>query len=250
MTKDFDIQRIINHIKRDVVLVKSTIGTTLLVSAGLLFILCVFAQLWDKKLDSEEFMGAFSFIYFISGSVLSFSFFREAHNTKANPLYFTLPISSFERITAVWLTTAVLYTIVFSVVGLFIGGMSIFFGSLFFGADFALSTLFSMGYWQAVAMYLVIQPVFLFGAITFKSNRIGKTLLFIIFTVLAFALFNMMTYGLLNYGYDVFGGGPIRNQAMEKTESDLSILGKALFAIISGPIMLVVTYFKLVEREV
>lgn len=250
MSKGFDMHRIIYHIKRDVVLVKNTIGTTLLVSAGFLFMLCVFAQFWDKKLDSEEFMGAFSFIYFISGSVLSFSFFREAHNTKANQLYFTLPISSFERITSVWLTTAVLYTAVFSAVGMLVGGISIFFGSLFFGADFNLSTLFSVGYWRATTMYLVIQPIFLFGAITFKNNRIGKTLLFIILTVLAFVLFNMVTYGLLNYGYDVFNGGPLRNQAMEKTESDLSILGKALFAIISGPMMLVATYFKLVEREV
>ncbi|WP_350285121.1 hypothetical protein [uncultured Croceitalea sp.] len=249
MSKAFDIRRIINHIKRDVVLAKNTIGTTLLVSAGLLFMLCVFAQLWDKKLDSEEFMGAFGFIYFISGSLLSFSFFREAHNTKANQLYFTLPISPFERITAVWLTTAVLYTAVFSVMGLLVGGMSIFFGSLVLGADFAMSTLFSVGYWQAVAIYMTIQPVFLFGAITFKNNRIGKTLLFIIFTVLVFVLFNMVAYGLLNYGYDVFNGGPLRNQAMEKTESDLSVLGKGLFAIISGPIMLIVTYFKLVERE-
>jgi len=250
MTKGFDIRRIINHIRRDLVLLKNTIGITLLVSTGLLFLLCLFGQLWDKKLDSEEFMGAFSFIYFISGSMLSFSFFKEAHSTKANQLYFTLPISSFERIVAVWLTTAVLYTAVFSVVGLFVGVMSIFFGSLFFGADFALSNLFSMGYWQAIAMYLVIQPVFLFGAITFKSSRIGKTLLFIILIVLTFAILNMMTYGLLNYEYDVFNGGPLRNQAMEKTESDLSILGKALFAIISGPIMLIATYFKLVEREV
>ncbi len=250
MTKGFDMHRVINHIKRDAVLVKSTIGTTLLVSAGLLFMLCVLAQLWDKKLDSDEFMGAFSFIYFISGSVLSFSFFREAHHAKANSLYFTLPISSFERISAVWLATAVLYTFVFSIMGILVGCMSIFFGSLFFGADFTLSALFSMGYWQAVAVYLTIQPVSLFGALTFKSNRIGKTLLFIVLTVLGFALFNIMTYGLLNYGYDVFDGGPLRNQAMEKTESDLSILGKSLFVIISGPILLIVTYFKLVEREV
>lgn len=250
MNKEYSLQRVINHIKRDLFLLKGTLVTGISIAIGILFLLLLLNMVWDKELSTNEFSGIFGFIYFILGIVLTFSIFKEIHNQSSNQLYLSLPISPIERLTAIWLTTTLVYTLVFSILGFVIGEFAIVFGSLFLGADYTPLVPFSENYWGVVKTYLFIQPLFMLGAISFKKNRIGKTILCFVILAIFFAVFNMMFYGLLNYDYAVFDNEPLGTEAMEKARNEFSLGGKWLLMLILGPIMLLATYFKLVEKEV
>ena len=250
MNKGFSLQRVVSHIKRDIFLLKGTLITGASIAVGVLFLLLLLNLVWDKELSPDEFSGVFGFIYFVLGIVLTFAIFKELHNQKANQLYLSLPISPEERMTAIWLTTTVIYTIAFSILGFIIGEFTILFGSLFWASNYTPLAPFTESYWKIVKTYLFIQPLFMFGAIAFKKNRVGKTLLCLVLTIIFFAVFNMILYGLFNFNYDVFDGESLASQATEKARSDFSLRGRWLLMIIVGPMMLLATYFKLREKEV
>lgn len=249
MRKKYNLERVFNHVKRDLLLLKSTFVTGISVAIGILFLLLLFNMVWDKELSTSEFSGVFGLIYFILGVVLTFSIFKEIHGQNSNQLYLTLPISPTERLTSIWLTTVVIYTIAFTILGFVIGELAILFGSLLFGADYTPLAPFSESYWHIVKAFVFVQPLFMLGAIAFKKNRIGKTILCFVLVILFFAIVNMVIYTLLNYDYQVFGNEPLGTVAMEKAKNEFSLTGKWLLMIIVGPTMILATYFKLVEKE-
>ena len=250
MYKSFSLDRVIAHIKRDVFLLKGTAITGMCIAIGVLFLLLLFNFVWDKEISPNEFSSAFGFIYFVLGIVLTFAIFKELHNQKANQLYLSLPISPLERLIATWLTVVIVYTILFSLVGFVIGEFAILFSHLFQASEQIPLVPFTEGYWRTIKAYLFLQPLFMFGAITFKKNRAGKTILCLVLTIIFFAIFNMMLYGLFNFNFDVFNGGPLASEASDRARSDFSTFGQWLLMIVVGPIMVLATYFKLKEKEV
>ncbi len=248
--KQFNISRIGNFIYRDIVLLKGTISTTLSVVSAIFFIVFLFSLRGDHQISSGEFMSVFGKFYVALGVLFIFSVFKEAHNQKSNHFYFSLPVSSYERIAAAWLSTFVVYTLVFSILGFLIGQIAIILGSMFSKTDFHLLPIFSESYWRTVKVYFVIQPIFLFGAITFNKNRVGKTLLVVVLFVIGLIVLNMMLFGMLNYGYDVFSGEGLASEAFDKTGQDFSAIGEGFFMGIFVPLMLLASYFKIVEKEV
>lgn len=250
MIQEFNIRRIGSFIYRDIVLLKSTIVTTLSVVGGLLFIAFLFNLREDYYLTTDEFVGIFAKFYIPIGVLFIFSVFKEAHNQKTNHFYFSLPVSSLERIVLAWFTTSIIYTIVFTIFGFLVGQLAIITGSIVSETNFHLLSVFSESYWYIIAFYFLIQPTFLFGAIAFNKNRIGKTLLFILLIVFGMMIYNFILYGMLNYSYDVFSGEGLAAEAFSLTSNDFSIVGACFWIIVLGPIMLLATYFKIIEKEV
>lgn len=250
MHKSFSLDRVIGHIKRDVFLIKSTAFTGMYIAIGVLFLLLLLNFVWDREISPNEFSGVFSFIYFILGIVLTFSIFKELHNQKKNQLYLSLPISPLERLAAIWLTVVLVYTILFSIIGFVIGEFAILFSHLFQASEQIPLVPFTEAYWRTIKAYLFLQPLFMIGAITFEKNRAGKTILCLVLTILFFAIFNMMLYGLFNFNFDVFNGGPLASEASDSAKSDFSRYGQWLLMTIVGPVMVLAAYFKLKEKEV
>ena len=249
MESNLSLHRIWSHIKRDVVLLKSMLLTTLAICALLLFAFVQLNLFWNKGISSDVYFGILSFLYIISGIVLSFSYFKEFHNDKSSALYLTLPISSAERLISIWLSSSIGHTLVFIVLGIVFGGFSIFFGSVLFGAEFNFVNLSPDNYWKMVKTYVFLLPIFLFGAATFKRNRRAKTLLLVAITVLSLIFFNMFLFGILNHGMDVFDRNGLGSKAFELAQKDFSGVGKFVFMAIMGPGLLLATYFKIREKE-
>ena len=250
MAEGFSFNRVLQFIKRDLVMLRGTFTTGFLVAIVLLFLFCLLNMVWDKQLALSEFFGIFGFFYIPLGIVFTFSLFREFNNNKTNHLYLAIPISIPERLVAKWLTVTVIYTIVYSIIAVLVGTLAIVFGIIVFGADFNLLSLFSEHYWNVVKIYLVVQPVFMVGAISFAKNRIGKTVLALGILFLGFMLFNFLLYAMLNYGAGVFSEEGLGSQAFDKAGANFSTFGKWFYGLIFGPLMLVVAYFKMREKEV
>ncbi|MEW7293004.1 hypothetical protein [Aquimarina sp. 2304DJ70-9] len=250
MMKEYNIRRIRNFIYRDIVLLRGAIITALSVVSILMFIVILFSLRKDHLVSPGEFVSIFNKLYIISGILFIFSVLKEINNKTSNHLYVSLPVSSYERITAIWLTTGILYTIVFSFLCFLIGQFAIFIGSIFSETNFHLLPVFSEDFWTSIKFYFFIQPVFLYGAVTFNKNRIGKTILSVLLIVLGLIFFNMMLYGMLNYGYDVFSGEELASEAFSLASKDFSGIEKLLFVGVFVSTMLLATYFKIVEKEV
>ncbi|MCL6265574.1 hypothetical protein [Flagellimonas myxillae] len=250
MVQRFDFNRVRQFVKRDLILLRGTFSTGIFVAIILVFLFCLFNMMWDKQLGLEEFYGIFALVYLPLGLLFTFSLFREFGNPKTNALYLALPVSSLERLVAKWLVSTLVYTIVFSVVALLIAILALIFGIVLFGADFNVPTLFSTSYINIVAIYLFVQPVFMVGAMSFSKNKIGKTLLSLGIALLCFLLLNFLLYAMFNHSLGVFAEDGLGSVAFGKASTQFSIFGQWFYGLIFGPLMLVVAYFKMVEKEV
>lgn len=247
---EFNIKRIGYAIRKDVILLKNTGFTALAVASGILFIGLFFMTRGDDYLSSDEFMGLFGLCFVVLGVFFSFAILRESHNVKSNQLYFTLPISPLERLTAIWLTTTLIHTLVFTVMALLVGQLAIVAGGIIFGSGFHWVSLFSEGYVKLIKGYFIIQPLFLCGAMAFSKNGIGKTLLTLVLVFIGMLFYGLLLFSILNHGVGVYPGDLIANQAFDKASKDFSGVGTWFFTLIFGPLMLFAAYFKLVEKEV
>ncbi|WP_420322907.1 hypothetical protein [Flagellimonas sp.] len=250
MSAAFSLTRIGQFVRRDIAILKGTFVTGLLVGIVLLFLFCLFNMARDKELALGEFFRIFGLIYVPLGILFTFALFREYNSSKANQLYLSLPVSISERLAAKWFTSTVIYTFVFSVLAVVTGTLAIIFGMVLFGANFNLMSIFSEHYWNVIRIYFLVQPIFLVGAISFSKNRIGKTLLALGILVLGFVLFNFLLFGIFNHNYGAFSGDSLTSVAFDKTAADFSVVGRWFYGLLLGPIMLVVAYFKMTEKEV
>ncbi|MEL6812702.1 MAG: hypothetical protein AAFP76_15340 [Bacteroidota bacterium] len=252
MSPQFSLIRVKNSIFRDLILLKKGIFTAL-ATTGVLFLIAFLYHLRsDQHLSAADFNSIFSKIYVTLGLLFTFSVFKEAQDQGANHLYFTLPLSPLERITSAWLTTTILYTLTFTFFAFMVAQLSILAGSVFPKTKMHALNIFTADYFSVVKLYFIIQPLFLFGAIAYRRNRIGKTLLLVLLILLGLAIFNFILCSTLNVGiYDSmvseesFGADPF-----ELAVNDFSTAGKWVFGIVMGPLMLLAAYFKLTEKEV
>ncbi|SHG23436.1 hypothetical protein [Flagellimonas flava] len=250
MHKGFSFNRVYKLIKRDLVLLRGALTTSVLVAVVLLFLFSIFNMIWDQQLSTSEFFGIFGIFYIPLGLLFTFALFREFNDSKKNHMYLILPVSIPERLFAKWLTSTLIYTFVFSVIAVLVGMFAMIVGIIVFGADFTPISLVSVSYWDLLKTYFLVQPVFLVGAITFKRNRVGKTILSLGVLVLCFALLHFILYALFNYSLGVFETDGLGSVAFDKAGSDFSSLGKWFYVILLGPVMLAVAYFKMTEKEV
>ncbi len=251
MKQSFSIQRIRDFIYRDTLLLKGSLITAFSVAAAFLFI-AIWANLrGDYVLTQVEYATIFGIIFIPIGLFLTFAIFREANNKQHNHFYFSLPISPLEKLLATWFTTSILYTVLFSVFAMIIGQLAIASGSMLSKAEFHLLPMFSENYWSVIKFYIIIQPLFLLGAIAFNKNRLGKTIFWILLAVIGFAVLNGVLCFTVNDGaVDMFSSEQFDSNAFELAIKDFSSIGSWFWAIILGPVMLLAAYFKLTEKEV
>nr|WP_299343695.1 hypothetical protein [Allomuricauda sp.] len=250
MAREFEISRIIQFIRRDITLSRGGIITSMLVAGILLFLLCLVNMAWDKKLSSDEFLGSFALCFFPLGILYTFAICREFHNPKLNHAYLSLPISNYERVVGKWLNGYLLYTLVFSFLSVSVGLFAMIVGISILGADFTITSFFSWDYWKVIGLYFFIQSTFMVGALSFAKNRIGKTLLVLGVLFIGFLLFNFISFGILNHDFGIFTGESSGSEAFDRASQDFSLIGKWFYGLIFGPLMLLVAYLKMTEKEV
>ncbi|WP_299213963.1 hypothetical protein [uncultured Aquimarina sp.] len=250
MMHQFNYRRIYHFIRRDLTIRKSSISTALMVVSAILFVFFLINLREDYRISVGEFTNVFGLFYIPLGVLLTFSICKESHDPKANHLYFVLPVSVYERMAAIWFSTTILYTIVFSILSFLVGQFAILTGGILFGTDFHLLPIFSGEYLGFAMFYCIIQPVFLVGALAFKKNRIGKTLLVFVLVFFGVIIYNLILFTMLNFRYDVLPGSALASEAFGLAQSDFSVFGMLFFVGLLGPVMLFVAYCKMVEKEV
>ncbi len=251
MNPQFSLQRIGRFIYRNLTLLKGSITIAASVIAILFFIGSLIDLRGDLRFTAEEFVSSLRPLFIITGILFTFAILREAHAKKGNHFYFSLPISPLERIIAIWSTSSILFTLVFTIFGMLVGQFAVAVASFFSSVDFHLVHPFTENYWSLIKFYTFIQPAFLLGAISFQKNRIGKTLFLVVLAMVGVFLFNViLCFSFTGGAFDLFESDPFTTEAFERTSIEYSSLGSFLFGIVLGPVMLWACYYKFIEKEV
>lgn len=185
--------------------------------------------------------GFYKTFLFIGGYMFTSKVFTELKSPQKSYAYLTLPVSNLEKLLVAWFLTAPLFITIYSCFLILI----LLINNVVSSEYMVLSDIFNKQYFRETGVYLATQPIFLLGACYFKKNNFFKTILAIFISSLGllaitasvgFLLFHDQSFqGNINleFGYDL-------SSAFVKT-SMLTFLG--LF-------FLLVTYFKLKEREI
>jgi len=163
MTHQFNHRRIVHFIRRDLMIRHSAVRTALLVVSAILFVFFLINLREDHHITVGEFTNVFGLFYIPLGMLFTFSMCKESHDSKTNHLYFALPVSVYERMAAIWFTTAILYTIVFSVLAFIVGQLAILTGGIFFGTDFHLLPMLSGEYLGLIFFYCFIDMMYIWA---------------------------------------------------------------------------------------
>lgn len=211
---------------------------------GILILISILVAYFNPY-ELSSLQGLYMAVFYLGGFIFTSKIFYELHAPNRSYAFLTLPVSNLEKLIGAWLITAPLFILVYLLFIFIITSIS----SLIAGHSAVLVHIFNQDIWQSVANYLVLHSIFFLGACTFKGNNFLKTLLSIFLFMLAVGLFGGLLALLL------FGG---TNVQVENVSPEFQYFVTDVFAKIItylywyalAPFMLVVSYFKLKERQV
>lgn len=252
----FSLMRLWLLIRRQVI----TNGYGLLIAfggiAGMLLLIAVLMVVFNPN-AVHNLNGLFYSILFIGGFIYTSNAYSELQQVQRSYSYLTLPVSTTERLGSAWLLSGILLPLfaMLAMTGVLLlaNGILALLPGYSFG-HLSLQALFSGSSMNAVGVYVVTQPIFLLGAAAFRKHHFIKTLLalFVFMVIL-----NAYT-GLL--GWAMFGGLEEREIVMgaEQVPAHLErlftqtipLVAEVVFKYVMAPFFLVVTWFRIKERQV
>ena len=215
----------------------------------LTFTITTFVVLFLYNILSAEYMPGFhnvlySLFLFGGGFFITSHVFSDLHDKTQGVVFLTLPASQFEKLLGRWLITAVGYAL----------GLLLLFSILFiftnlckaiFIPSFRSITVFHIN-WQQILQslkyYLLLQPVFLLGAIYFKKSALTKT-------ILCWGLFALLLFFVKSLLVAVFFIQDVTLQRVVDWQN-YGLFAVNAFLLILAPASLLITYLRLRESEI
>ena len=232
-------------LRRQLYLNFSTMWIAIGAVLGLLFIISALFAFFNREPETVlNLRNLYLVVFMLGGYIFTSKVFDEMHAPQKSYMFLTLPVSAAEKLLAAWLITSPVYVVVAGLIMLLLS----FFSSLLAGSMEAFPYLFDKAFFNCIGVYMVTQAVFFLGATTFRSNNFLKTLLALIVVAL---LITAYTGGL---GYLLFGQGNHRlepnSELKDTAEFIFTKVIPMLFWWLFAPFLLLVSYFKLKERQV
>lgn len=242
-----DFTRLSNFVQRQAVLNLNTMLVAAGAVFGILLVISLAIAYFDGNPDSSENLKiTYRFVFFLAGYVFTSRVFSELHSPQKSYAYLTLPVSTTEKVIGSWLLSSPVYVLGYWIM------ISIIFliTKLITGTPVTIGLLFDRGFFNAVGTYMVTQTIYFLGAVYFRKNNFLKTILSLFVLIVFIGLYSGLLVWLLF-------GGSISGQDFPKGEMQITgpgdIIGQIaeiFFIYILGPFMLIVSYFRLKERQV
>lgn len=185
--------------------------------------------------------GLYHAVFFLGGYVFASQVFGELHSPQRSYAYLTLPVSTAEKLVGSWLVVSLGYVVVYWIAVFLIYVVA----NLVAGAHDPLD-MFSADFGKSVLAFLSTQTIFFLGACYFRKNNFLKTLFALFLVVAVVGLYtSMVAWGLLSKDGNVNIGHDDGSQmgAVIQQVSDV------FFKYVLGPYLLIVSYFRLKERQ-
>jgi hypothetical protein len=222
------------------------------ITGVLTFILSLVVIFGSDPVYFNLFFGLTLPFLFLGGYIFTSTIFSELRTSHRGYLFLTLPASTLEKLLVSWLISSIMYMIV-SIIALFVINVLIIGVALIFNAHpVTLFNLFDPDLLKIYGIFLVTQPIFLLGAIYFRGANFLKTLLALFVLQLIISFYTAIAARLIVF-HD-FSSIHFDNNSPEgiKTfiENTFVPVVKVLFWYCMAPFFLVVSYFRLKERQV
>ncbi len=242
------ISSIVNYIRRDLFLNQSKTLVSLAFFSLFFVVVSLLTLIGDLKMESSEISRVASVLLGLAGVIYASISFQELHKPERAYTGLTLPINVEERLLATLLKTSVMYIIIMTLLMQALSAVGVTIGALVFNGLWEFPTLFTQEYLDGIYLYLLWVPVYILGAIWFRSLHFIKTLFllmayFFVFAIIMGIFFFDMMIEFSGYGTEIFSNLPEKGKQV--TDNLQIVMG-----IFSCPIPLIITYFRLKEKEI
>jgi hypothetical protein len=247
-SNNFDISRMLHFTKRQLILNISSMWIAFGAVFGTLLFISIL-EAYFAPLELLKVHNLYITVMFIAGYFFSSRIFSEMNRPQKTYLFLTLPVSTAEKLLGSWLVSGPLFAAVFSAMSWLIYEL----GKMIAGVqhpslDVEFNSLFSSEYWRTAGIFLVTQTIFFLGACTFKGNNFLKTLLTLFIVTVIISLYSGMVARLILHG--ALNTADLSPGFREGSEEVIPVVWRVFFWYVFGPFMLLVSYFKLKEREI
>jgi hypothetical protein len=180
----------------------------------------------------------------VGGFFVSSHVFFDLHDKTQGITFLTLPASHFEKLFSRWLIVALGYALGISFLFFFLFAITNVAKALFFPSIWSGALLYVNWHAMLISLkyYLLLQPIFLLGAIYFKQAALAKTVLCCCVFMLALIFVKFF------FTFLFFTPDNISNSIMVWQEHSFFIINS--FLMLLAPICLFATYLRLRESEI
>lgn len=246
-TSGFSFDRFLQVCKRLIAINQRTWGIGF---AGALGLIVVVWLLYSSVGERDILMyGTISsllqLLYLLGGLIITSSIFNELHNTGSASQLFTLPASTFEKLSAAWFLSYLCYTVIAIILIVlihFILGLSTDIPNSAINSTRSDIDLFSQ-----ILSYTTYHSVFLLGAVYFRKNNFVKTALSIILFFLSLGIIFIIVFF-------VSGAQSFSGQINAKTIFGFSagsvLVFRVIISIAITAMFLFFSYIRLKNRQV
>ena len=246
----FSIQRLFLLMKRHSVMNAKTWLIGLGAISGLLIVISVIQSYSMGIYQFSSLVSLGTIFVFIAGFILTSATYNELHTPARAQFYLILPANTFEKLLSKWLLSSILFVLAAFVLLSGVLGVTTLLSSWLFKTDTVFFNPFTNDNIETMGQYIVVQSVFFLGALFFRKNNFIKTLLSIF--VVLFGLSILMGF----LGWIILGEfNQVSDENLPESNfvfftETLPQIAKFIFWWITAPFFLLVSYFKLKEREV
>ena len=223
------------------------------VSGIIVFILSLTIIFGHVSMNSNIFLGNIMPSFFIMGYIFTSMVYSELRTPQRGYLFMILPASTLEKLIVPWILSSVLYIIASLFAMFLINILLIGVAILFSGNHVPLFNPLSPAVLKMFAIYLVTQSVFLLGAIYFKRYHFLKTVLSLFVICMIISFYVGITARLIvfhNFQSISFDNNNMPENVQNFFSYTFTPIIKVLFWGFLAPFFLLVSYFRLREKEV
>lgn len=183
-------QRIIHFMQRDFFLNKSVVIISAITLAAVLFL---FNLISSSNIESvNEFPSVYYLILYVGGLWLASLSFRDFHDRKQIYTLLTLPCSTLEKFFGRWFLTSFGFAIGLLAVYAVLYWCIAAFSAVIFRQPIILFNPLNPEIWKNILQFIILQSMFLLGAVYFKKHSLIKTILTMTLTSISVSLLIMM----------------------------------------------------------
>ena len=225
------------------------------------FLLSMIVGAKTGSLETTVHYSSFGSMLFIYGAIFTSFIFREAHRKSGIHNWLMLPASTIEKL----VTKLIVSSVVFAVAALIV--YSVF--SLIAGlvVRFALDSYypafnpFDSVVWRMIGHYLILQSIFLLGAVWFKKNNLIKTVIsLVLFSIVLMIVVSLVTWLVFNdyfwamaetnFSANIDFSGPLYPGRLEALGEGAVLFIKIMYFGLLAPLCWFGSWLKLRELEV
>ncbi len=222
------------------------------VSGVLVFILSMTLLFGHRGLDNNVYFGTIIPTFFIMGYVFTSNIFSELRTPQRGYLFLMLPASILEKLLVPWLISSVLFVLASVAMIFLINILLLVISLIFLGNPVTIFNPCALPVLKMYAIYLVTQPIFVLGSVYFRRYNFLKTVLSLFVFILILGIYVTLAGKLIiNHNFQGIHFEDGVPQHLEHFFTSVFFPAvKILFWGCIAPFFLIVSYFRLKEREV